>query len=85
MNGQVRSKDKLQTKLDDPKNLATAMEGLIAATIQELRHIAASASGEGRLFFPDGIQRIHFVLSVGAHDKPLASVEIDVSGQKTGL
>jgi hypothetical protein len=66
-----------------PQDLGEAMHALITKTVQELKEIAATGE-QDRFFFPQGIQRIHFALTIGQKDAPIASIEVDVSGQKSG-
>lgn len=64
------------------QELTTAMRELFKATVRELQD-RTRADAADRLFFPQGIQKIHFVLSIGQKDAPVASIEIEVSGQKS--
>jgi hypothetical protein len=67
-----------------PESLGTAMHTLMTKIVQELKGVASTLEQE-RLFFPQGIQRIHLVLTFGPKDAPIAGIEVDVSGQKGAL
>jgi hypothetical protein len=63
-----------------PQDLAAAVHALLK-TIEELKEVS-TAGGQDRFFFPQGIQRIHLALTLGQKDAPIASIELDLSGQK---
>ena len=81
------AKDQVRRTLNisSSDDMVSAMHTLFSATVNELKEKGGGASGADRFFFPQGIQKIHVVLSIGQKEAPIASIEIEVSGQKSDI
>jgi hypothetical protein len=56
------------------------LSDMFRSAITALSQHQTSAPGETRLFFPNGIEYIHIVVSVGPKDAPVLTAELTVSG-----